>query len=92
MYQKELLDHELRPFVCGDGWLRHRNALYKRLCKPLVGSSMLSPGTNKIMHFLNFWPPRAPALFFKLITQPVIRPTTAAGSGEPGRAVCTGGL
>ena len=34
---------------------RVSSAVEQRFCKPLVGSSILSPGTNKIRHFSEFW-------------------------------------
>ena len=33
---------------------RVSSAVEQRFCKPLVGSSILSPGTNKIRHFLHY--------------------------------------
>ena len=35
---------------------RVSSAVEQRFCKPLVGSSILSPGTNKIRYFLRYYP------------------------------------
>jgi hypothetical protein len=39
----------IKSLIC-----RVSSAVEQRFCKPLVGSSILSPGTNKIRHFCNF--------------------------------------